>query len=219
MSIHLLKRKTDAVRKTLSTGQPVFSLTGGHRNQGYVGQDLRGRSLVRSLYRNGALKNHGGCCGQLPENGIVRSPDLMCVNDADVVKASTVSTHGMLMQKHRWLRRPAPYATVKPDDGRHLGEQGLYINIKARRALLAADNVDQACPEVDPPARSADCELTHPQSCPPVSKPWTRSGKPVYTGEEYIRKLNRKCAHLDVFVLPKNTQQTPFACSRLIVAV
>ena len=53
MSIVALKRKVDATFRAASTGAPRFSLAGGHRSQGYVGQGVAARHF--SLSNNGQL--------------------------------------------------------------------------------------------------------------------------------------------------------------------
>jgi hypothetical protein len=216
MSLVVLKRKTGATIKNVSTGQEVFSLNGGHRNAGYIGQDTRSRTIVRSLYRNGALKNHGGIINE-NDPGIVRSSDMMCVNDASVIKASTVSTGGMLATKHRWLRRPFPYATVKTDNNRHLNQQGLYIENLARKAILGADSAACPAPPTTEDPTAIDCACGKKKE--PKPKPITKDALPTKTGAEYIRMLNKKCANLDIFYVQKSTSNVPFACGRKIVAV
>ena len=53
MSIVALKRKVDATFRTASTGGTRFSLAGGHRSQGYVGQGVASRHF--SLSNNGQV--------------------------------------------------------------------------------------------------------------------------------------------------------------------
>jgi hypothetical protein len=209
MSIAVLKRKTGALHKNVSTGVPNFSLNGGHRNQGYIGQDSRSRSYVRSYERNGALKGHGGCCGQYPVHEIKTSSDMSCLNDASVIKPSCLSTTGMIMTKYRWIRRPDPYTTVKPDNNRNVNDQGTRIDRIARAALIEPEN----CPDVSERTRSAECMAATKPTCT-IVKP-----DKVISGEDYIRKLNKKCANLDVVSVKKSTSHTPFSCGRLIVPV
>ena len=73
MSIVILKRKSERFKLgegISGKGKKGFSLNGGHRNQGWVGQDLRGRHLSRTLYRGLAPIGHGGCCGTYTKNHV-----------------------------------------------------------------------------------------------------------------------------------------------------
>ena len=60
MSVATLKLKTQAKYNNNSVGMPQFSLNGGHRNQGWVGQTSLSRSLPRTLMRDGAARGFGG---------------------------------------------------------------------------------------------------------------------------------------------------------------
>lgn len=52
MSIAALKRKSRRFQARISgQGNNGFSLQGGHRNQGWVGQGSRGRSLTGTPFR------------------------------------------------------------------------------------------------------------------------------------------------------------------------
>ena len=136
MSISTLKRKTQAKYNNNSVNQPNFSLNGTRRSSGYVGQDTLGRSLVRSLAgSDGSLKGHGGCCGTYPIHQISRSPEMMSLNNPNVVKSSSVNNNGLLMSKYRWARRPQPFTVWKPSDHLNNGNQSDYINYLARKTI------------------------------------------------------------------------------------
>ena len=59
MSIVTMKRKTAATIKNDSVGLRNFSLNGTRRNQGYVGQDMRGRSLPKTIMKGNVAKGYG----------------------------------------------------------------------------------------------------------------------------------------------------------------
>ena len=63
MSIVALKKKTAAKYNNMSAGQPQFSINGGYRNQGWVGQTSLSRSLPKTPMRGGAARGLGCCFG------------------------------------------------------------------------------------------------------------------------------------------------------------
>ena len=199
MSIVTLKKKTQAQYNNMSVGQKGFSLNGTRRSSGYVGQDMLGRSLVRSLSRNGALKGHGGCCGKYPIHEIKTTPEMACLNDSAVVKPSSLNTNGLLMSRHRWIRRPQPFSTVKQDNTHNNNIQSSYIEYIARKAIVDGSNCHIVTDTV-----VKTCE------CPPVAKPDKFMG--AINAEEYIRTITKKCTDNDDFKIPKTTQNLPFAC-------
>lgn len=205
MSVSTLRKKFLS-QKNLSGGESGFSLNGGVRNLGYIGQDMRGRSLVRSYSRNGALKGHGGCCGKYNLSEIKVSSDMCQLNDPTVIKTSSVNTTGMIMSKYRWIRRPYPYSSVKPDFNQHLNNQSDYIkNLVKKTEKDVAD-----CNEILPTTQIATSGCRHVNSCTNIAKP--ESDYVAITGSEYIRSLNRKCAGLDIIYVPRDSKSTPFSC-------
>lgn len=96
MSIVALKRNSKRYKARVSgQGNKGFSLNGGHRNQGWVGQGVRGRSLTGTPYRGVAPMGNGGCCGTYVEKINNRSSNC-CTNDVDIIKRSTMNTLGYI---------------------------------------------------------------------------------------------------------------------------
>jgi len=154
MSIATLKRKTQARYNNMSVGsKDGFSLNGTHRNQGYIGQSSLSRSLPRTLMKGDTPRGHGGCCGTYNITPIVQSA-VISTNDPNVVKSSVLGTSGMLATKYRWIRRPAPYATVKQDNNRNLNNQGDYLLFTKRRHIRC---VNDATGDVKPVAPQSQC--------------------------------------------------------------
>ena len=56
MSIVALKKKTAAKYNNMSVGVAQFSINGGHRNQGWVGQTALSRSIPKTPMRGGAAR-------------------------------------------------------------------------------------------------------------------------------------------------------------------
>jgi hypothetical protein len=148
MSIVALKRKTAAQYNSLSVGHTGFSINGTLRNQGYVGQDSRGRTLSRTLMNGAVARGYGGCCGKYRETEIVRSADLMCINDPNVVKPSVLGSYGRTATRDRWINRPAPFAAVKLDAGKIQRTQSDYIERLRKLSIQEA----ATCPNSYVPA-------------------------------------------------------------------
>lgn len=215
MSIVTLKKKFQAQYNNSSVGQPQFSLNGTRRSAGYVGQDMLGRSLVRSLSRNGALKGHGGCCGAYPTPQIKKSPEMIGLNNSAIVKSSSLTTSGLLMSKYRWIRRPQPYSVTKPNSHLNSGDQASYIEHIARKTI----------------SDSSGCNIIGsivPNTCCPLTKTHNYNAK-INSGKnanvvklenykvamnasEYIRNLDKKCTENDTFKNKRNNNGVPFAC-------
>jgi len=127
MSIATLKRKTAAKYNNVSVNVPQFSLNGGYRNQGWVGQTSLSRSLPSTPMRGAVARGHGGCCGTYRVTPIVESA-VRSTNDPNVIKPSSINTLGLLSTKYRWIRRPQPFTSVKSDYNHNLNSQGDYVS-------------------------------------------------------------------------------------------
>lgn len=218
MSIATMKRKTAAKYNNMSVGAPNgFSLNGTHRSQGYVGQSTQSRSLPTTLMKGNVIRGHGGCCGTYPIHPIVQSA-VRSTEDSTVVKSSVVNTSGMLSTQYRWIRRPQPFATVKPDVNRHTGDQSTHIHRLEQKTLSEV----AACTGTTKPVK--DC---HP--CKALdAKAFTQNilsvkdahhvTKPIeehvaISQGDYLLKLDKKCGLLDdAKRIPSAVRKIPFAC-------
>ena len=93
MSIVTLKRASKRFQYKI-TRNSTFSLNGGHRNQGWVGQTSLSRHNIRTPHRGTHPIGHGGCCGKYNVSVLKGS---CCANDASIVKLSTKNTHPYLL--------------------------------------------------------------------------------------------------------------------------
>lgn len=218
MSIVTLKKKTQVQYNNMSVGSKTgFSLNGTHRNQGYVGQTSLSRSLPRTLMRGGAPRGHGGCCGQFPIRNIVPSA-VTSTEDPTVIKSSTLTTSGMLDTKYRWVNRPFPYATVKPDNNLHMTTASDHIRLLKKKTLTNVAAIDanatpyserchgvvRKCMNYNSFYRKAVCNFTKPES----------DYVPISSGQ-YIENLNKKCSEMDDEIIKANVKPTggaAFAC-------
>jgi len=104
MSDATLKRKTQAKYNNNSVGFAQFSLNGGCRNQGWVGQTSLSRSLPRTLMRDGVARGHGGRQGTFFQAPAVVS-SINYQENSQVIKSSVLDNTGMLEVKTQWSRR------------------------------------------------------------------------------------------------------------------
>lgn len=217
MSIATLKKKTQTLHNNMSAGHAGFSINGTTRSSGYVGQDMLGRTLVRSLSdRNGTLKGHGGCCGKYPINEIKTTPEMAPLNDNNVVKSSSLGNNGMLMKRHRWIRRPQPYTTWKPSDCANISNQSYYIEYVARKAMDGSCNVINTSGSTVP--RCCNISTTNyamaSKKQPTITKP--ESFLSPMSQSMYIRNINKKCGAREDFYVKNDNKNIPFACGSAV---
>ena len=146
MSEATFKKKTQSKynNNSVSQGSQGFSLNGTRRSQGWVGQELRSRTLVRTLNRAGANRGHGGCCGKYPRP-FVNPSEIKTTENSNIVKSPVLNTPGMLRERFAWVRRPAPFTSVKPDDNHGVGDQGSYLQYLNQYTI---SSIEQNCPYV-----------------------------------------------------------------------
>jgi hypothetical protein len=222
MSIVALKRKTEAKYNNMSVGVPQFSLNGTHRSQGYVGQDTRGRSLPKTLMKGNVLKGHGGCCGTYRITPIVQSA-VTSTNNPNVIKNSVLNTNGLIMTKYRWIRRPQPYTSVKPDSASFLLQHTQQGNIERIVQNTITSAANPKC-QTNPPTATCKnpifnksfkdyqvnaftpiCNKTKDLSDPYASN--IINGHAMNQGT-YIQYLDRQCGNYDEYKV-KNINGAP----------
>lgn len=205
MSLATLKRKTAVKYNNMSVNRPNgFSLNGSTRNQGYIGQTSLSRSLANTPMRGSVARGHGGCCGDYINASIVQS-GVKCQNDSSVIKKSVLSTKGMLANKYKYIKRPQPYSSTKPDTTLNKNTQSEYIESKVQSTISGSTLISKGGSCVSVPENSA-----HPNcnKCVPTTK--DESDYTSVQQSRYIKELTRKCALNDVFYVPKTTFNTPF---------
>lgn len=134
MSIVALKKKAAAQNKISGNPTGGFSLNGGHRSQGYVGQSNVSRSLPRTLMKGAVVKGSGGSCGKYIQTPIVSSA-VISTEDPNIIKSSVFGTKGMIDTHYQWILRPAPFSVVKNDDNSpDLRSQWQHIEVVRRNS-------------------------------------------------------------------------------------
>jgi hypothetical protein len=146
MSIVVLKKKSERFKLGESIsgkGKNGFSLNGGRRSQGWVGQDLRGRHLSRTLYRGLAPVGHGGCCGTYPKK-ILGQPSCSA-NDPNIIKRSTMSTPAHIATTYVHPTSIFNFdcsgncRTVMVSVAPQVPDYSIYIAAKAQAAMFCPD--------------------------------------------------------------------------------
>jgi hypothetical protein len=95
MSIVVLKKKSNRYKSVVSgKGVGGFSINGGRRNQGWVGQDTLGRHLNGTPFRGLEPMGNGGTGGKYVKS-IVNSGGC-CTNDPNIIKRSSINTRGYI---------------------------------------------------------------------------------------------------------------------------
>ena len=213
MSIATLKRKTAAKYNNASVNVPQFSINGGYRNQGWVGQTTLSRSLPKTPMVGDTPKGHGGCCGTYNIGTIVQSA-VTSTNNPAVIKPSVLSTDGMLDTKYRWIGRPAPYTSVKSSAENNLNDQSDYITQKTKSTI---NDINRNYPSIPKCKESCKNSIFKGRTDTPHGINADSVTKTVgpQTGGEYVSKLSDECASSDVKCPDKNkggNQGTPFGC-------
>ena len=147
MSLAILKKKSKRYKLGCGVyghGHNGFSLNGGHRNQGWVGQGVRGRHRSRTPYRGLTPVGNGGCCGTYPQH-ILSQPNC-CTNDPGIIKRSTMNTPGYLAATvvhptsvfNSDCSGTCPKIIVSVDSSGYL-DYAHYTHSKGRRAATCDD--------------------------------------------------------------------------------
>ena len=218
MSIATLKKKTKAQYNNLSVGSKNgFSLNGTHRNQGYVGQTSLSRSLPRTLMKGNVVKGHGGCCGTFNISPVVSSA-VTSLNNPNVVKSSVLNTKGMLSTRFRWIQRPHPFTSVKPDNNNNVNTQEDYILTQKNNAIQATTDPTNKCYSYNSTktwcADSKPCEYLSNSQKPSFVRVITKPESTFLpkSQHEYINSIQSRCAENNVINVKNNNNGIPFSC-------
>ena len=130
MSLATLKKKSrNNKRFAPISGRGVngFSLSGGHRNIGSVGQFRLISNTTRTPFRGTEPMGNGGSGGKYydaPHNS-----GSCGTNDNKIIKKSSLNTAGMIDTKYKWTKGTYPNFWVQEDDNsyRVTRDQATYI--------------------------------------------------------------------------------------------
>jgi hypothetical protein len=135
MSIATLKKKSRNNRRFApisGRGENGFSLVGGTRNHGGIGQFRMISNTTRTTYRGNEAMGHGGNSGKYykttMQGGGLNSGSC-CTNDNTIIKKASMNTAGMIDTKYKWTKGTYPNYWVQADDNSYqiTGDQQTYI--------------------------------------------------------------------------------------------
>ena len=129
---------TTAPAVVSSTG---FSLNGGHRNQGWVGQTSLARSVTRTPFRGAAPMGHGNIPPGRYDANVLNSGSC-CKSSSNYIKTSSLTTSGMLAKKYKWRNgyhgANGNLHPTKPTNQFGEYNQASYIQVKKNSALVSS---------------------------------------------------------------------------------
>ena len=187
MSLVTLKKKSRNNRRFApisGRGTNGFSLNGGHRNIGSVGQFRMISNTTRTPYRGVAPMGNGGNNGKYYNNPL--NSGSCCTNDNKIIKNSSLNTAGMIDTKYKWTKSKYPNFWVQEDDNsyRLTRDQATYIsNLTKKYGSCVFTNVQS----------NGNCgttvEVTNdPNTPPPVPCTGNKNVCSYYIGtKKYIR--------------------------------
>lgn len=205
MSIVTLKKKTQTQYNNMSVNSKHgFSLNGTLRNQGYVGQTNAGRSLTRTLFRGGAPKGYGGCCGEFLNYPLSNSA-LTSLNDIKVIKPTVVNASKLIETKYPWFKRPYPCTSVKPDNNQNLNTQGQHVKNLALSTIKCSNLNKPSDASLNEVACTANINYNPFFRTPIYSLSKPRENYTPIPSSEYILRLEDKCTQNNKIFIPSNT--------------
>ena len=99
MSLALLKKKRDAIENVSGRGAKGFSLVGGYRSQGRVGQTSLSRNNNRTVFKGTEAVGSGGRYGKYVTDIITSGCN---TNNSDIIKKPNITTSGYLMSRYKY---------------------------------------------------------------------------------------------------------------------
>jgi hypothetical protein len=199
MSLATFKKKSQVLYQNLSVRQNGFSLNGGHRSAGYIGQSTQSRHLTRTLMKGNVIRGNGGCCGTYLVKNVAPS-ELACLNNPNVIKPSVENTEGMLHTKYKWFW--SGRQSVKPDCNQS-AVQSDYTSKIAKQTINCIDKLNETVKTV-PTVKTVNCK-----TLPTLARPRNQSGftgtlrqrpicpntkaDPYLSQGQYIQQMDKAC--------------------------
>lgn len=215
MSLTILKNKSRRYQATVSgRDKGGFSIVGGRRNQGWVGQDNLGRHLIRTPFRGNEPMGHGGNDEKYVRS-IVRSSRLCCANDPTIIKRSTMNNSGLLFTS---VKHPTRVFHEDCDNGRcrgdwvkdfeplNHGQSGYIKRVKLDATCSNNNNNNNNNGE-------KEREILKPADCKCHVHSSFISGKKIYvarnTKDQLVKGTINMGDYIDVGLMKKNNLPTP----------
>jgi hypothetical protein len=212
MSEATLKKKSRVLYNNLSVGSTNgFSLNGGHRSAGYIGQSTQSRHLTRTLMKGNVVRGVSGCCGTYVITNVNPS-ELACLNNPNIVKPSVQNTESMLHTKYKWFW--SGKQNVKPDSNQN-GTQSDYVTNIAKETVKCANSLYEV-----PTEKSINCDILPALARPRINTlvtsnirqrpicPNTKTDTTATGYDKYLQKLDDACTANDI-VYPSHNTNAP----------
>ena len=137
MSIHILKKKTDA--KSHTNGSTNFTINGGPRNLSYIGKSTR-NSSVRTPFRGVTPMGFNG--NRSSNNIVMAFPHIKAELGQAPVNApqmSVRSTKSMIATKYKWIKGQYPNVWVQPSTNQSSSDRTTVASMAILRTDLGCD--------------------------------------------------------------------------------
>jgi hypothetical protein len=220
MSIVTLKKKTNTQYNNMSVGVKQFSINGGYRNLTYIGKSAQQDHYPRTLMNGNVVRGHGGCCGNYNQPPIVYSNDTTSLQDSSIIKPSVLSQRGRIETRFRWITRPQPFSTVKPDSNLNLNDSSDRTDRLKNCAISSSPTITTR----PLPVKKITCNrcsvmktpdyISNAIMQPSLSVNITKSD-PYLSQDEYLQKKKFACSastNLNKPFIPSNVCHSSFAC-------
>jgi hypothetical protein len=186
MSIQTMKKKTEAKYRNNSVGYSQFSLVGTHRNQGYIGQEMASRTILKTPFRGNVPRGHGGSQGLYPV-AVLTPYGTSTVENSFVPKSSVLSAYGAIQTQFP----PSQYTVVKPDDQRSFTSQSRLERLRKCALRRTNDGNGAGSSGISP-------SNTGTGSGPRFACPLTTKFVGPLSQSDYLAQINKICSELDV---------------------
>ena len=145
MSIVVLKKKSRSNSRFApisGRGNDGFSLNGGYRNIGAVGQFRMISNTTRTPFRGTHPMGNGGKYGAYYDKPL--NSGSCCTNDNEIIKKSSLNNAGMIDTKYKWTKGTYPNYWVQEGDSNYsvTRDQATYIrNLTQKYGTAVFTNV------------------------------------------------------------------------------
>jgi len=211
MSLAVLKNKSRRYKATVSgRNKGGFSIVGGRRNQGWVGQDNLGRHLVRTPFRGNEPIGYGGTDGKYVR-AVISNAGFCCTNDPSIIKRSTMNNSGLLLTS---VKHPTGVFHEDCDNKRCRGDwvKDFEPLNHSQSGHIKRIKVATACGDNRCDGKKEDAVL-EPADCECLVKSSFIGGKKHYavriTKSKFVDGAISMGEYIDVGVMQKNDLPTP----------
>jgi hypothetical protein len=216
MSLATFKRKTEAKYNNNSVGQKNFSINGTTRNQGWVGQQSLSRSIIKTPMVGNTPRGSGGCCGKYPIKIVCPPQTTLNLENNSIIKPSVLSNSGNIATQYRWIKRPQPFSTVKPDSNLSLNNSSGAYTLNLERLVINSIEAFDASNNTIPIVKTQELynipyiyNYTNYQKRP-LCSPTTKTFGTI-NQSSYIQNLNKSCTDTNITTIPYKVRKEPFA--------